>query len=191
MWTAAISLFLAVSAPNEGKELYRQYCASCHHPSGKGVPKVFPPLANSDWIQKDRERAIRAVIVGMQGKLRVNGQVYNGVMPASGLSDSQIARIMTFVFRDLGNGMREVRETEVAHLRPATSKDPNAPRELPPAPKGLRARIIAELPEKQRLAVVLRRYEQMPYEEIAKVLELSVSAVKSQLFREKAYIQPR
>ncbi len=42
---------------------------------------------------------------------------------------------------------------------------------------------IAELPEKQRLAVVLRRYENMPYEQIADVLELSVSAVKSQLFR--------
>lgn len=42
---------------------------------------------------------------------------------------------------------------------------------------------IASLPEKQRMAVVLRRYEQMPYEEIADVLKLSVSAVKSQLFR--------
>lgn len=42
---------------------------------------------------------------------------------------------------------------------------------------------IAALPEKQRLAVILRRYEGMPYEEIADVLELSVSAVKSQLFR--------
>ena len=42
---------------------------------------------------------------------------------------------------------------------------------------------IAELPEKQRIAVVLRRYEIMPYEDIANVLGLSVSAVKSQLFR--------
>ncbi|MDG1669960.1 MAG: sigma-70 family RNA polymerase sigma factor [Akkermansiaceae bacterium] len=42
---------------------------------------------------------------------------------------------------------------------------------------------IARLPEKQRLAVILRRYEQMPYEEMATVLELSVPAVKSQLFR--------
>ncbi|MCX8237953.1 MAG: sigma-70 family RNA polymerase sigma factor [Akkermansiaceae bacterium] len=42
---------------------------------------------------------------------------------------------------------------------------------------------IASLPEKQRIAVILRRYEQMPYEEIASVLKLSVSAVKSQLFR--------
>ena len=42
---------------------------------------------------------------------------------------------------------------------------------------------IHSLPEKQRLAVILRRYENMPYEQIADVLDLSVSAVKSQLFR--------
>ena len=48
---------------------------------------------------------------------------------------------------------------------------------------------IADLPEKQRLAVVLRRYERMPYEEIATVLELSVSAVKSQLFRARTALR--
>lgn len=42
---------------------------------------------------------------------------------------------------------------------------------------------ISSLPEKQRLALVLRRYEEMPYDEIGTVLGLSVSAVKSQLFR--------
>ncbi len=42
---------------------------------------------------------------------------------------------------------------------------------------------IANLPEKQRLAVILRRYEGMPYDEIGRVLELTIPAVKSQLFR--------
>ena len=42
---------------------------------------------------------------------------------------------------------------------------------------------IASLPETQRLAVILRRYDELSYEEIAEVLDLSVSAVKSQLFR--------
>ncbi|MGB0144129.1 MAG: RNA polymerase sigma factor [Akkermansiaceae bacterium] len=50
-------------------------------------------------------------------------------------------------------------------------------------------RAITSLPEKQRLAVILRRYEQMPYEEIASVLELSVSAVKSQLFRARTALR--
>ena len=31
--------------------------------------------------------------------------------------------------------------------------------------------------------MILRRYEQMPYDEIGRILKLSVSAVKSQLFR--------
>jgi RNA polymerase sigma-70 factor, ECF subfamily len=48
---------------------------------------------------------------------------------------------------------------------------------------------IATLPEAQRLAVVLRRYEQMPYEEIAKVLEITVSAVKSLLFRARTTLR--
>jgi RNA polymerase sigma-70 factor (ECF subfamily) len=42
---------------------------------------------------------------------------------------------------------------------------------------------LASLPEKERLAVILRRYEVMPYEEIAVVLSLSLPAVKSLLFR--------
>lgn len=42
---------------------------------------------------------------------------------------------------------------------------------------------IAGLPEQQRMAIVLRRFENMPYEDIAKVLRTSVPAVKSILFR--------
>ncbi len=48
---------------------------------------------------------------------------------------------------------------------------------------------IAALPEVQRMAVVLRRYEQMPYEEIAIALGLSVSAVKSLLFRARTTLR--
>jgi RNA polymerase sigma-70 factor (ECF subfamily) len=42
---------------------------------------------------------------------------------------------------------------------------------------------IARLPETQRMAVILRRYEELSYEEIAETLDQSVSAVKSLLFR--------
>nr|MBR9811967.1 sigma-70 family RNA polymerase sigma factor [bacterium] len=50
-------------------------------------------------------------------------------------------------------------------------------------------RAISSLPEKQRLAVILRRYEKMPYEEIANTLEISVPAVKSQLFRARTALR--
>ncbi len=42
---------------------------------------------------------------------------------------------------------------------------------------------IASLPEKQRAAVLMHKYEEMEYSQIAKVLSCSESAVKSLLFR--------
>ncbi|MGH9814417.1 MAG: RNA polymerase sigma factor, partial [Candidatus Acidiferrales bacterium] len=44
-------------------------------------------------------------------------------------------------------------------------------------------RAVEELPEKQRLAVLLHKYQEMDYAEIAEVLEVSESALKSLLFR--------
>src|SRR5580693_8225610 len=50
---------------------------------------------------------------------------------------------------------------------------------------------INQLPESQRMAIILRRYEEMPYEEIAKVMGTSVPAVKSILFRARAELRER
>ena len=50
---------------------------------------------------------------------------------------------------------------------------------------------IAALPEAQRLAIILRRFEGMPYEDIAGVLKISVSAVKSLLFRAREELRQR
>jgi RNA polymerase sigma-70 factor, ECF subfamily len=48
---------------------------------------------------------------------------------------------------------------------------------------------IRALPEKQRMAVVLRRYEGKSYEEIGEVLGLTVAAVKSLLFRARTELR--
>lgn len=48
---------------------------------------------------------------------------------------------------------------------------------------------IEKLPENQRLAVVLRRYENVPYEEIAVILNTSVPSVKSLLFRARTTLR--
>src|SRR5579863_4985021 len=44
-------------------------------------------------------------------------------------------------------------------------------------------RAVAALPDKQRAAVLMHKYEEMEYSQIAKVLSCSESAVKSLLFR--------
>ena len=50
---------------------------------------------------------------------------------------------------------------------------------------------IMQLPETQRIALVLRRYEDLSYDEIAEVLELSLPAVKSLLFRARTELRER
>ncbi len=50
---------------------------------------------------------------------------------------------------------------------------------------------ITELPERQRMALVLRRYEELNYEQIAEILDLSVPAVKSILFRARTELRVR
>jgi RNA polymerase sigma-70 factor (ECF subfamily) len=50
---------------------------------------------------------------------------------------------------------------------------------------------IAALPEAQRMAIILRRFEDMPYEDIAEVLKTSVPAVKSLLFRAREDLRER
>ena len=50
---------------------------------------------------------------------------------------------------------------------------------------------IAQLPETQRMAVVLRRYDELSYEEIAEILDQSVPAVKSLLFRARTELRMR
>src|ERR1700731_4737893 len=50
---------------------------------------------------------------------------------------------------------------------------------------------IMLLPDTQRMALVLRRYEELSYDDIAEVLDLSVPAVKSLLFRARTELRER
>ena len=50
---------------------------------------------------------------------------------------------------------------------------------------------ILQLPDTQRMALILRRYQELSYEEIAEVLDLSVPAVKSVLFRARTELRSR
>ncbi len=100
-----------------GKTVYAQNCAACHQLQGEGIPNAFPPLAKSDFLMKDKKRAIGVVLNGLTGDVKVNGQVYNGVMPALGLSDDDVANVLTYVRNSWGNKGDLVNMKEVKALR--------------------------------------------------------------------------
>jgi mono/diheme cytochrome c family protein len=100
-----------------GRRIFSTICAACHQPTGRGVPNVFPPLAGSDFLNADKNRAIKIVINGRQGDLVVNGQRFNNTMPKLPLTDQDIANALTYVYNSFGNSGIEVTPEEVATLR--------------------------------------------------------------------------
>ena len=120
----------------QGRRLFTSICAACHQPTGRGMPNVFPPLAGSDFLNADKNRAIQTVIFGRQGEVVVNGLKFNNSMPSFPLNDQDIANVLTFVYNSFGNSGLEVTPDEVKALRsqppaPVASPAPSAP----PAPK--------------------------------------------------------
>lgn len=100
-----------------GEVVYNTNCAACHQPTGVGIPQAFPPLANSDFLNADKIRAIKTVTGGLQGKVTVNGQQFNSVMPSWSLSDEDISNVLTFVYNNWGNSGSEVTPDEVKQNR--------------------------------------------------------------------------
>ncbi len=92
----------------KGKSIYSQSCLACHQSTGAGIPNAFPPLAKSDYLNADPHKAISAVKYGLSGEVKVNGIVYNSVMPPQNLSDEDVANVMTYIYNNWGNNKTDV-----------------------------------------------------------------------------------
>jgi len=103
---------------NRGKEIYDDFCIVCHMPNGKGVPKTFPPLANSDYLMNKRIKSIKAIKYGLSGDIEVNGETYNTTMTRLGLSDDEVADVMNYITNSWGNeNSLPITEKEVSKIK--------------------------------------------------------------------------
>ncbi len=121
----ATLLAIGPLAADDGGPLYQTYCSACHAPDGEGATGgQFPPLAKSEWLQGDPDRAIKIVLKGLQGPVEVRGREFNLMMPPQGdaLSDDHIAAILTHVRSSWGNRGEEVLPAGVAAIRKSLEK---------------------------------------------------------------------
>ena len=86
-----------------GKEVYTDMCISCHMANGEGLPKIYPPLAKSDYLMEKREASISAIKYGLKGKIVVNGITYKNMMSRLGLLDDEVADVMNYITNSWGN----------------------------------------------------------------------------------------
>jgi len=103
-----------------GEALFAGTCSVCHQANGAGLPGVFPPLAKSDFLAADPHRAIDIALRGLSGKIKVNGNDYDSVMPPMNqLNDDEIANILTFVLNSWGNPGGSISAEDVKKHRAA------------------------------------------------------------------------
>ncbi len=79
------------SSISRGRELYSTNCVPCHLENGEGIEGVYPPLAKSDYMMKNKTRSIQQILYGVNGPIKVNGKKYDGVMPGYDLSDKEVS----------------------------------------------------------------------------------------------------
>jgi len=107
----------------QGRRTYNTYCVPCHQSNGGGLAGQFPPLAGSDWLNGEGpNRIIRIVLNGAAGPFVVNGANYNNSMVPwrDGLSNEDIAAVLTYVRNEWGNKGPAIKPSEVQSIREAT-----------------------------------------------------------------------
>jgi nitrite reductase (NO-forming) len=110
-----------------GEVLFKGTCSACHQDQGQGIPGVFPPLAKSDYLVANKQRAVGIVLNGLTGKVTVNGKTYDSVMPPmSQLNDDEVANILTFALNSWGNNGGNVTAAEVKAQRANTKRTEGA-----------------------------------------------------------------
>ncbi|MEO5716052.1 MAG: PVC-type heme-binding CxxCH protein [Luteolibacter sp.] len=116
-----------------GREVYSReaHCATCHQSDGKGVDKLYPPFAGSEWVLGDETRITKLVLKGVYGPITVKEKTYdpkNGVPPMMGfgplLKDEEVAGVLTYIRNSFGNKAPAVKPDTVRMIRESI-KDKN------------------------------------------------------------------
>jgi mono/diheme cytochrome c family protein len=107
-----------------GQAIYSDQCAACHQIDGKGVPRLFPSLADSSGVRsRDATTLIRIVLRGARSVATKQEPTAPG-MPSFGrqLNDDQIAAVVSYVRNAWGRPAAAVAPGNVSKMRDALSR---------------------------------------------------------------------
>jgi mono/diheme cytochrome c family protein len=102
-----------------GEAIYRDQCAACHQINGKGVPNLFPSLADSSIVRSDDPTSLLHLVLRGSRSVATDKEPTGPGMPSYAwqLSDEQVAAIATYVRNRWANPARAVSSSDVARMR--------------------------------------------------------------------------
>jgi len=94
-----------------GQVVYKTVCEACHQPDGRGREKLAPSLVGSELALASPGIPARILLNGKEGSV--------GLMPplGAGMTDEQIADVLTYVRRAWGQNAAPVAPAAVATVR--------------------------------------------------------------------------
>ncbi|MEY4777031.1 MAG: hypothetical protein RL759_1544 [Verrucomicrobiota bacterium] len=105
-----------------GLAVYSRTCIACHQPTGKGLAPVFPSIAGVPIVNGDATLPIKFILHGLMGPITVDGVTYNSMMPpVAGVSDQDVADVLTYVRQSFGNKSNPVTADQVKAVRAANA----------------------------------------------------------------------
>jgi mono/diheme cytochrome c family protein len=98
----AVVGFAGTAGAAGGSQVFASNCIVCHQPDGKGVPGIYPPLADTigSYVKLKAGRVYLAHVpsFGLAGKVDSHGGSFDGNMPPlTQLSDDDMAAVINYV----------------------------------------------------------------------------------------------
>ena len=95
-------LFIAQASAEDGERLFNRVCAACHQAGARGIPHSYPELrehlACLARQTGGREYVVGVVNYGLEGEIAVEGDRFDGYMPAAtSLSSAEKASVLNYV----------------------------------------------------------------------------------------------
>ena len=117
--TAAASGEAKTVSLDDGKTHYMAICVACHQPTGLGLAPVFPPIAETEYVNDSAERLVAIILKGVIGPITVKGTLYTNVMPGQEalLTDKKISEVASFVRANFGNKSGPITAEQVSEVR--------------------------------------------------------------------------
>jgi mono/diheme cytochrome c family protein len=102
-----------------GAAIYRDQCSACHGLDGKGVPNLFPALADSSQMRSDDPATVLRIILQGARSVATNDEPTGPGMPSFAwqLNDAQIAAVVTYIRNAWGSAAPAVSADTVAGSR--------------------------------------------------------------------------
>lgn len=94
-------------AQDTGEQLFLNNCAECHQRDGKGIPNIYPALADSEVV---RGSGVDVALVMLIGR---------GEMPSfdGAITHEDMASIINYVRNAWGNSGEEITAQRIANLQ--------------------------------------------------------------------------